>query len=121
MILETRGGTCTNTRDNTKDYAKCSDQLKEGKSSCNQYIRWKDCDAECNLCACSTAAYTNKEHCSGHGTCDARCDQSSCQDAKCVCNKGWKGDRCQIKRTRTNARDNTDGYAKCSDQLKGGK
>ena len=89
-------GTCTNTRDNNFGAFKCSDQLKGGKNSCNDYLRWKDCDAECNLCACSTAHGTNEEHCSGHGTCVAECSMTYCQAARCDCDNGWTGEKCEL-------------------------
>lgn len=73
----------------------CSHQLKGG-SSCDNYLVWKDCDYECDLCECSTATGTNKEHCSGHGTCNATCSETKCNEAKCVCDKGWKGDKCEL-------------------------
>ena len=61
-------------------------------------MRWKECDKECNLCPCSTATDTVKEHCSGHGTCVASsCTQKTCSNAKCYCNPGWKGDKCELK------------------------
>ena len=73
----------------------CASQLS-GTSSCKDYLSWKDCDKECNLCACSTATGTTKEHCSGHGTCEAECTTSSCSQAKCQCDTGWTGTKCEI-------------------------
>ena len=64
--------------------------------TCEDFIRWGDCDLHCNLCACSTASGTNREHCSGHGTCEASCSQLTCSDAKCKCDADWTGDRCEF-------------------------
>ena len=85
---------CVNTRDNGGGF-KCSTQLGWG-STCVDYLAWGDCDAECGLCACSTAHGTTRQHCSGHGKCEATCEQNGCTDAKCNCNEGWTGDRCEI-------------------------
>ena len=87
---------CINTRDNGGDI-KCAGQLKN-KGSCQKYLGWKDCDRACNLCACSTASGTSKEHCSGHGTCKAICTKYSCTGAKCQCDSGWSGDKCQNRK-----------------------
>ena len=64
--------------------------MKNG-NSCQNYLGWKDCDMACNLCACSTATGTKKEHCSGHGKCEAVCTEKTCLNAKCNCNEGWTG------------------------------
>ena len=85
---------CVNTRDNSNGLT-CSTQLNRG-SSCQDYLRWKDCDLNCNLCACSTAIDNTTQHCSGHGMCNASCNVSSCSNAKCSCNPGWTGDKCEI-------------------------
>ena len=89
------GSECVNTRDNG-DKNTCAEQLGTG-SSCEKYLGWKDCDAACNLCACSTATGVSRQHCSGHGTCDATCTRSTCSDAKCKCDKGWAGIKCERK------------------------
>ena len=86
--------TCTNTRDNVPGSSKCSAQL--GGSKCYQFLIWKDCDRECNLCACSTAKGETSQHCSGHGTCHAECSETTCSYAKCVCDEGWTGPKCEI-------------------------
>jgi len=85
--------TCLNTRDNGPG-AKCAAQLSRGSGTCAQYLRWKDCDQSCNLCACSTAVLMTREHCSGHGTCSAECGAQSCTGAACVCDEGWAGPKC---------------------------
>jgi len=91
-------GSCLNTRDKglgIRDKANtCVDQLDNGYS-CSNLITWKDCDNYCNLCACSTASATRSEHCSGHGTCEATCTLYECTGAKCKCDAGWSGDKCQ--------------------------
>jgi len=86
--------TCVNTRDNGSGNT-CTYQLN-ADSSCQDYLGYKDCDKECNLCACSTASGTAGEHCSGHGTCEASCNKWTCTDAKCKCNPGWTGSKCEI-------------------------
>ena len=68
--------------------------------SCQNYLLWKDCDQECNLCACSTGTYVG-EHCSGHGTCEASCTDQTCLEAKCKCDDGWTGDKCQFQGIET--------------------
>ena len=87
--------TCINTRDNGYRLHTCEFQLRH-RSSCKEYLGWKDCDKECNLCACSTATGTFRQHCSGHGTCDASCTKSTCAQAKCKCDQGWAGAKCEI-------------------------
>ena len=84
---------CENTRDNG-DGNKCELQLKT-TTTCEKHLGWKDCDKSCNLCACSTASGTTKEHCSGHGTCEATCTKNTCTNARCKCDLGWTGDKCQ--------------------------
>lgn len=88
---------CTNTRDNTPGRDSCSTQLGKS-SSCLDYIKWKDCDRACNLCACSTASGRTREHCSGHGVCEASCFRQTCSDAKCKCEAGWEGDKCNVRK-----------------------
>ena len=92
-LMTTTSSSCMNTRDNKPEAAKCALQLK--RNSCEDYLNWKDCDYECNLCSCSTATGTNAEHCSGHGRCEATCTKDSCSNARCKCDDGWKGDKCQ--------------------------
>ena len=84
---------CGNTRDNG-DGANCNSQLANGQS-CQNYLLWKDCDQECSLCACSTGTHA-VEHCSGHGTCEASCTDKTCHNARCKCDDGWTGDKCQL-------------------------
>ena len=84
---------CVNTRDKASGNT-CAKQLGRG-SSCMDHLKWKDCDKDCNLCACSTASGVNKEHCSGHGTCEAICTKETCTVAKCKCDNGWTGDKCE--------------------------
>ena len=86
--------TCVNTRDNGNGHS-CVNQIKWG-STCVNYLEWGDCDQECGLCACSTAIGTTREHCSGHGECEAICEKDGCTDAKCRCKEGWIGDKCEI-------------------------
>ena len=84
---------CVNTRDNGNGNT-CTFQLSKG-TSCKNHLGWKDCDARCYLCACSTASGTTTEHCSGHGTCEAICFKQACTNAKCKCDSGWTGDKCK--------------------------
>ena len=86
---------CFNTRDNRQGAYSCSKQIGNGYGPCHKYLKWKDCDKACNLCACSTSDKTNPQHCNGHGTCEASCDSKSCSGAKCVCDQGWTGSKCQ--------------------------
>ena len=95
-LITEASGSCENTRDNGVGYS-CEAQLNAG-SSCQKFLRWKDCDRQCNLCACSTASGTKREHCSGHGTCEATCTQYTCTGAKCKCDSGWSGDQCQNRK-----------------------
>ena len=92
-LITDASGPCVNIRDNGRGNT-CSHQLKSGES-CWNYLEWKDCDKSCNLCACSTASGTIKQHCSGHGTCLASCTQNKCTDAFCRCHFGYFGDKCQ--------------------------
>ena len=93
---------CVNTRDNGGG-ANCSTQLEAGES-CQGFLKWKDCDRACSLCACSTASGTIKEHCSGHGICRAVCSKSKCIDdhnglhVGCECDSGWSGKVCQNRK-----------------------
>ena len=91
----TEAFSCVNTRDKKQGNAKCASQLSKG-STCVNYLKWKDCDSSCNLCACSTAEGTNQEHCSGHGTCEARCTAETCTGAKCKCDEGATGQKCEL-------------------------
>jgi len=91
--LQRPKATCTNARDNRGGHS-CAHQLQTG-NTCQQYLQWKDCDAACNLCSCSTAIGTTSEHCNGHGTCTASCTADTCSGAQCVCNAGWTGDKCE--------------------------
>ena len=91
LIIE--ASSCVNTRDKTGN--SCASQLSSG-STCVDYLGWKDCDSSCNLCACSTAEGTNREHCSGHGTCEATCTTETCTGAKCKCDDGWTGEKCEL-------------------------
>ena len=92
---------CVNTRDNLnkldpKRAATCARLLRtEKKATCGNYLVWKDCDSSCNLCACSTAKGTKKEHCSGHGKCYASCTTNTCTGAKCICDDGYFGEKCE--------------------------
>ena len=88
-------GPCTNTRDNNPNQHSCASQISSG-NSCRDYLRYKDCDKACNLCPCSTGKGTEGQHCSGHGTCQAWCNKTSCSSAKCICNPGWTGAKCEI-------------------------
>jgi len=84
---------CVNTENNGRGET-CLGRFNSGYT-CKNLIKWKDCDGYCNLCACSTASGTKNEHCSGHGTCEATCTQYECTGAKCQCDAGWSGDKCQ--------------------------
>ena len=92
-LTTTTPSSCVNTRDNQPGNT-CAKQLKTG-GTCEKFLNWKDCDKECKLCSCSTATGTNQEHCSGHGTCEATCTKDACSDARCKCDDGWRGDKCQ--------------------------
>ena len=59
-----------------------------------------ECDKLCNLCSCSTAVGKTSEHCSGHGQCTATCTKHSCSNAKCNCEPGWIGSKCEIPGTQ---------------------
>ena len=85
---------CINTRDNGQDNTPCYPFSSDG-STCQNYLVYKDCDSSCLLCACSTASGTTREHCSGHGTCEASCFKEKCTNAKCKCQPGWTGDKCE--------------------------
>ena len=90
--------TCVNTRDNDPMANSCSSQLGGG-STCVNYLKWKDCDASCNLCACSTASGVNRQHCNGNGVCEAACTKDGCEDAKCRCYEGAEGEMCESNGT----------------------
>merc|ERR1712135_8675 len=85
--LKIRSCSCVNTRDNRGGNT-CVSQLNYGLS-CKNFLGWKDCDRQCNLCACSTASGITQEHCNGRGTCEATCTQYTCTGAKCKCDPGW--------------------------------
>ena len=85
--------TCVNTRNNN-DGDTCGAQIGEG-GTCQNYLLSKECDKECNLCSCSTSAGATSEHCSGHGECEASCTKTSCSSAKCKCEPGWTGNKCE--------------------------
>jgi len=93
-------GQCVNTRDKWGHFNTCS-AVKQGKwlsaamATCTNYLKWKDCDNHCNLCACSTASGTTKQHCSGHGKCEADCTKDTCLNARCECDPGWYGLKCE--------------------------
>ena len=82
----------------------CSIQLENLGASCKDFLKSKDCDKACNLCACSTGPGFIKEHCSGHGICRAVCSKSKCIDdqnglhAGCECDSGWSGKVCQNRK-----------------------
>ena len=99
-LITERSGSCVNTRDNGKGET-CVSRLNNGYT-CKNLIKWKDCDRYCNLCACSTASGTTSEHCSGHGTCEATCTEYECTGAKCQCDAGWSGDKCQNRKEMMN-------------------
>ena len=86
---------CVNTRDNGSGRS-CNFQLAHG-NSCENYLFSKDCDGSCFLCACSTASGTSPQHCSGHGYCKATCRRYFCFAAKCICDKGWTGAKCETR------------------------
>ena len=94
---------CENALDNAGGLSlNCSMQLENGWS-CIELKKSKYCDRACNLCACSTGSGTIREHCSGHGTCRALCEQTTCIDnqivnAGCECNSGWSGNVCQNRK-----------------------
>eukprot|EP00928_Gymnodinium_smaydae_P054119 TRINITY_DN3794_c0_g1_i1.p1 TRINITY_DN3794_c0_g1~~TRINITY_DN3794_c0_g1_i1.p1 ORF type:complete len:3080 (-),score=568.50 TRINITY_DN3794_c0_g1_i1:116-9355(-) len=93
---------CTNTLDGPGDAVaagKCAALMRKetDPDTCEKHLTLKDCDSECNLCACSTADGTVKEHCSGHGTCVANCKGGTCNDAYCDCDDGYMGDKCEEK------------------------
>ena len=98
----TDDGICVNTRSNNPNAETCDHALQVGKS-CKDFLKTKDCDAKCNLCACSTsthdAKFTGSEHCSGHGTCQATCSYSGCTGAICKCEDGWGGPLCDLGKT----------------------
>ena len=95
-LFTVRSCSCVNTRDNRGGNT-CVSQLNYGLS-CKNFLGWKDCDRQCNLCACSTASGITQEHCNGRGTCEATCTQYTCTGAKCKCDPGWSGDKCQNRK-----------------------
>ena len=36
----------------------------------------------------------NEEHCSGHGVCETSCSKDVCAYARCKCDQGWYGNKC---------------------------
>ena len=95
MITFTSDG-CENALDNAG--GNCSRELEMG-ASCKNLVKSKYCDRACNLCDCSTGSGRIREHCSGHGTCVAKCEQDTCiWGGLCECNAGWSGDKCQNRK-----------------------
>ena len=92
-------GTCVNARDiHSPLEPKCDEEVDIHKKECGNYLNSKECDAKCNLCACSTGLNGVMEHCSGNGVCKAEiCTQSKCQGAKCNCDEGFIGNKCQAE------------------------
>ena len=87
---------CFNGRDINGGHS-CDTQINSHGSDCRDYLGWKDCDMACNLCACSTGDATGAmSHCNGNGVCEATCEQKGCSEARCRCNPGFMGDKCQI-------------------------
>lgn len=93
--------TCVNVQDNFPSNKWeglwfCNQSVNQQlfNSTCRHELVLKDCDRQCGLCACSTAHGTNREHCSGHGSCSADCGNFGCKNAHCVCAKGWTGPKC---------------------------
>ena len=89
---------CVNARDITDVRApvrSCDEQVDIFNQSCVNYLEWKECDEKCNLCACSTSVRHQLEHCSDNGVCEADCSQKKCENARCKCNEGFLGDKCQ--------------------------
>ena len=71
------------------------------KQTCSsRFLTSKECDKECNLCACATIKEINEiaqpEHCSGHGSCSATCYDEKCHSAHCVCDHGYGGHQCEL-------------------------
>ena len=95
-LITKKSDSCVNTENNGRGET-CLGRFNSGYT-CKNLIKWKDCDGYCNLCACSTASGTKNEHCSGHGTCEATCTQYECTGAKCQCDAGWSGDKCQNRK-----------------------
>jgi len=97
-------GTCVNVQDNYPSTEWqglwfCNQSVAQGlfNSTCRHELLLKDCDRECGLCACTTARGLYREHCSGHGSCSADCDNFGCKNAHCVCAVGWTGPKCEQK------------------------
>ena len=83
----------------------CQDKIRDMPGSCSgSFQTTKECDKECNLCACSTldsinglvVPFTTPEHCSGHGYCHADCDEAKCDNARCKCNEDYGGRQCEL-------------------------
>ena len=91
-------------------YGNCKEFIRDEKvnffygKGCKEYAeRFGDkvCDDFCNLCACSTeqpgGGYIGY-HCNGHGECKANCTRDICHSARCECEDGWTGEKCEIPR-----------------------
>ena len=89
-------GRCTDTRDSNPNIPRCYSEIYDSGRSCRDFLDSKDCDMRCNLCPCSTSRGSEPQHCSGHGSCQALCDTKSCFSAKCKCDSGWTGSKCEI-------------------------
>ena len=82
----------------------CQGEILGMTGSCaGNFIQTKDCDKECNLCACATlstpplvVSIARPQHCSGHGTCSATCTEEKCDSAKCVCEDSYGGRQCEL-------------------------
>ena len=84
--------------------ATCQSKIRDMTGSCSgNFQQTKDCDKECNLCACATLLTTplvvpiaRPQHCSGHGYCVADCNEEKCHSAKCRCNDDYGGRQCDL-------------------------
>ena len=85
---------CFNYKD-TMGQTPCATKISKYGTTCEHHLDRKNCDLECNLCACSTSSGTTKEHCNDHGICEASCTKSTCSAARCTCHPGWTGDKCE--------------------------
>ena len=94
IITAHMDGSCVNTKD--IEFAEADgQQMCKILGSCVDHLKLKDCDNKCNLCPCSTANGINEEHCNGHGVCEASCTTETCLNARCKCDPGWYGDKCE--------------------------
>ena len=67
--------------------------------SCKLELRIGLCDDYCSLCNCATDLnFDWPQHCNDKGECQATCDDDNCYNAKCKCEYGWTGDKCEIPR-----------------------